>query len=255
MIHVHTATPDFRKGSYYVECKLNWLSFNIPCDTCTTLWFEYDRADGALNIQQPQLPPVLPTVYDAIWDLRERPTKFAASPVSADEFTDLKAEHWMQLEDIPPGLSLNDICKKQANKAWVPKRLGYMSPAPTRTLACQRWLHPRQHRTLTLAELNRIFGFGLHPARVLTIPELVAEVPPPILSWASAQQQMGEQCWESTFNRKKNKWEGQTFDETPQTKIFDLRQLVSNKRLGTEYPLEMLETNYTPASGGYIWRT
>ena len=256
MIHLHTATPKLEEGQYYVEVKLSWLSFGIPCDSTSTLWFQYDRSAGALNIQPPQLPDSLPTVFDAIWDLRHRETCYAANPAGHEEFTDLKAEHWMRLEDIPEGLSLKDICKKQKNKAWVPKRLGYMKPAPRLTLACQRWLHPRLHRPLTLRELSRICGATIHPNKVLTVPELVTSLPETIRSWAGYQVQSGEVCWESTFNKQKNRWDGKRFEETPQVKTFDLRQLVPNYRSATLYPDEIITGKYEPAHtthGGYIW--
>lgn len=239
---------DFRTA----EITLHSSALGVAQTYSLTFFVAYRRAH-TFNITPPTLSEYIPAVFDAIWELRGRPTKPMhplADVYSADSFYDLSAENWHDIEYIPPLETLESAGKywlyrlcKQRQKDFVnkrsshaysmhcPRRLWWCKPADTLHSSASRFLHPKLHRPLTIRELASIAGADT-PTGPAPVAQIAGAIPSAMITWitkqleASLNGSWGSADWESTYNAKEGKWAGEVFTSSaaPAHKVFDLSQ-------------------------------
>jgi DNA (cytosine-5)-methyltransferase 1 len=173
--------------------------------------------DGSkpFNISPMTLPEYAPTLYDAIWHMRDR-TDMTLTKLSQDE-QDCLAR-------LPNGWDLNmlaqydcDNLPERMQDTWLMrnsgmpfsmhcvKRLSWQRPCPTIFSSAGRFIHPDHHRGLTHEELATIMGLPIVPLGNDPVPQIAKGVCPCVGEWVAQQayhylnDAWGGEDWEAKY--------------------------------------------------------
>lgn len=214
------------------------------------------RDDRNFNIAPPRLADQEPTLYDAIWDMRQRETNEAQfnrrAGVDYDENTYMKLtdNEKAVLPKLPNGWGLNTLAKyacedlpPEFQTTWKFRssnmpfsmhciyRTNWMRPAPTIHSSAVRFIHPTLNRPLTVGEIARVMGWPEIPRGPSPVAQIAKGVCPEVGEWLARQAELylndhwGNDDYESTYCAKTGVWEGR--DTTGEReKVFNLNQYV-----------------------------
>ena len=205
------------------------------------------------NIEPPSISPYQDFLYDAIWSMRDRPTRESQLYNGADDYdydcyTRLTDDEKHVVPNLPNGWDLGMMAKWGGYEMLTPKqqltwdwrasempfsmhgiyRLNWLRPSPTLHSSCARWIHPILHRPLTIGELCTIMGWpdGVIPAGPHPAAQVAKGICPSVGTWLARQVELsyehhwGKDDWESSYCDKKCEWQGGDTDGLEKT--FDL---------------------------------
>lgn len=215
------------------------------------------KKDRNFNVVPPDISPYYATMYDDIWDMRDRPTREIEHNNSLDydfdtyyKLTDLEK---VCVPKLPNGWNLNmmarydyDSLPEKYQKKWDTRcsdmpfsmhcifRTNWMRPSPTLHSSCCRFIHPDLNRPLTIGELSTIMGWEGHiPQGKAPIAQIAKGVCPAAGTWLAEQVELflndewGDEDWESSYNPITATWEGRN-TEGALEKTFDLTKYVGH---------------------------
>jgi site-specific DNA-cytosine methylase len=242
------------KGYRVAHVLMNAASMGNAQNRKRYFFVAYDR-DMNFNITPPIINPYYAVTYDAIWNLRNNPLGSLVDHDQYDEnsYLNLTPEEWECVPHQPNGWCLNtlaryayDILPRKYKQTWdlrtsdmpfsmhCPYRLNWLRPSPTLHGSCGRFLHPEQHRPLTIGELSAIMGWGgAIPRGNNPCAQLAKGVVPDAGEWLAKQAEAylrgdwGADDWESRYDDKKCEWVGRHC-EGSLVKTFDLTRYVGH---------------------------
>lgn len=223
------------KGYRVAHIMLNASSFG-NCQRRKRYFFVAYDASKNFNIVPPDVDPYYSVLWDAIGDLRDRPTN------EHERGGDYDANSYMKLTDaekycvpnLANGWSLNSMARFAYDDLpdgykvkWKYRvsdmpfsmhcivRTNWFRPCPTLHSSCGRLIHPEHHRPLTYGELARIMGWGDRiPLGGDVVAQLAKGVVPTAGKWLAEQVQLylddawGDEDWESSYNKNTQEWVG-----------------------------------------------
>lgn len=179
------------------------------------------------NCSAPQLPEYSPSLYDAIWHLRNE---------EPDDCVRLTTDEKYCLPSLPNGWDLNaladydfDSLPVKFQDAWLVrnsdmpfsmhcvKRLNWKTPCPTIHSSAGRFIHPDHDRGLSVKEIATIMGWPRTPIADNAndaVAQIAKGVCPCVGEWIALQARYclenvwGDQDYESTFNARDGVFEG-----------------------------------------------
>lgn len=240
----------YDKHNYrYAHILQNAASFNNSQWRKRYFFVAY-RDDRNFNIT----PPVIGHEYKTLWDeiySKVPNTKARGVPLKADEYDpdcyiQMTKDEWECIPHLPNGWGINQLAEFDYEKLpphyrmmWDRRtsnmpfslhccyRLNWFRPSPTLHSSSSRFIHPDEHRPLTIGELSKIMGWEHIPAGTLSVPQIVKGICPNVGEWLAEQavayldNHWGSEDWESTYNANTGTWEGR--DTTGEKeKVFNL---------------------------------
>lgn len=228
------------------------------------------------NVEPPDIPEYAPTVYDAIFDMRNRetrPFKLKNTDYDPDCYLDLTPGEWETVPRLPNGWNLNMMGrlafkllskKQQITYKWRNSnmpfsmhgivRLQWLVPFPTIHSSAGRWIHPWLHRPVTIRELCAAMGWDFFPRGRNPVAQIAKGVVPAAGEWIARQIEhclndtWGNDDWESSYDDRSQTWQGRD-TSGEQEKFFDLTRYV-NSRADIEDRKRYPEAVQQPR---YIW--
>jgi len=223
----------------------------------------YDASKN-FNVNPMQLPEYSPSLYDAIWHLRNEDNE--CSILSPDEASVLP---W-----LPNGWDLNmfaeynyDLLPDRMKDTWLlrnsqmpfsmhcVKRLNWHRPSPTIFSSAGRFIHPDHDRGLSHKEIATIMGLPIVPLGSEPVAQVAKGVCPCVGEWLAEQaihyinDVWGSEDWECTYNHHTGNWK--TRDTTGENEtVFDLTHYTQTRERGFPYhEFRMHRHNVDPYTG------
>lgn len=232
------------------------------CQNRRRYFFVAYRGDLRFNVEPPTLAPFRSDVRDVI-------ERFVCLPTEARKLTardcdyhpdcyqQLTPDEWSVVPHLPQGMCLNLFARHRTEDLrhinpdlafrWDTRcsdlpfslhcisRLAWNENCPTMHGSCGRFIHPQEHRPVTIRELSTIMGWpeGVTPRGWNPTAQLAKGVVPAVGRWLAEQAvaclegKWGRDDWESTFNARTGTWEGRWLDGEPTEKYCDLTAYVS----------------------------
>lgn len=227
----------------------------------------YEKSKN-FNVVPPELPEYSPTLYDAIWHMRDQTDM---------QLTRLTEEELSVLEYLPNGWDLNafaqynfDLLPDRYKDAWLlrnsdmpfsmhcVKRLNWARPSPTIFSSAGRFIHPDHNRGLSHEEIAAIMGLPMVPLSRDPVAETAKGVCPCVGEWLALQARYylenawGDQDYESSWDPKQNIFVGGDCNGAAE-KTFDLTHYVQTKeRDFTDVGIRYRRHNVDPSTGKLI---
>lgn len=213
------------------------------------------RDDRNFNIRPPGISPYEPTLYDAIWHLRDRPAHEGrigkkGEDYDFDTYLKLTKNEKHVLPKLPNGWGLNGLARwdydslhpdqkltwdaRESNMPFSMHciyRTNWMRPSPTLHSSAGRFIHPDHDRPLTVGELSTIMGWPDVPRGAMPVAQIAKGVTPQAGRWLAEQakayldDEWGSEDWESSYNPNTAVWEGRSARGQLE-KTFDLTRYV-----------------------------
>lgn len=234
------------------------------------------RDDRNFNVTPPEIPLYAPTAYDAIWHLRNRPTReahlFSNHDLSYDfdSYHKLTDEEKLMVPYLPNGWNQNLLARYKLSA--LPERLqdkyhfrtsempfsmhciyrmNWLTPHPTIHSSAVRFIHPEHNRPLTVGELATAMGWppGMIPSGPRPVSQLAKGIVPAVGTWLAEQVERyldnawGEEDWQSSYDQYSGEWVGEANCNGAVEKIFNLSSYVSTyfdrERYSDVNPIQM----------------
>lgn len=180
----------------------------------------YD-ATRNFNVSPMRLPEYMPTLYDAIWHMRDQEGQCAKLSPDEDEAVKI----------LPNGWDMNhlaeysfDYLPQRMKDTWMLrnsgmpfsmhciKRLSWRRPCPTIFSSAGRFIHPEFNRGLTFEELATIMGLPMVPVGFDPVAQIAKGVCPCVGEWIAEQaihyhnNAWGAEDWETTYDARLGDW-------------------------------------------------
>jgi site-specific DNA-cytosine methylase len=264
LVKEHFASAHYRIAHLF----LNAASFGNPQQRKRYFFVAY-RDCFKFNVAAPDVDPFYQVVYDSIWQYKDRQVNMIRNPTGKDgydfdSYPRMNDHSEAVLPYLPNGYCLNKLAawdegvltpKQRATwerrKSPVPfslhciRRLSWLRPCPTLHSGVRQFIHPEQHRPLTVGEAAALMGWeGDYPRGNEPYLQIVKGIVPSIGEWLakqvvySARGDWGKDDWESTYDNYEGEWVGR--DTTGQLeKTCDLTKYVGGNFDRTRYPEEL----------------
>lgn len=232
------------------------------CQNRRRYFFVAYRNGLKFNVEAPDIPASLPTLWTTIGHMRDRETA-VMNPTDTDythnSHVRLTPNELQSLPHLPTGMDLNRLGEYAAHLlpvelqvAWRARlsnepfsrhsvyRTGWCLPCPVLTSSCGRLIHPKHDRGLTVGELSVIMGWGDRiPVGQNPFAQLAKGVVPSVGEWLARQVKLclndhwGDEEWSSTYEN--GEWVGE--DSTGhQEKVIDLRKYYNANVCEPDHP-------------------
>jgi site-specific DNA-cytosine methylase len=224
----------------------------------------YDKSKN-FNIAPMTLPQYAPTLYDAIWHMRDRTDM---------TLTKLTESEQACLPRLPNGWDLNMLAEYDSDNlperyrdTWLMrnsampfsmhcvKRLSWQRPCPTIFSSAGRFIHPEHNRGLTHEELATIMGLPIVPLGNDPVAQIAKGVCPCVGEWLAEQaihytnDAWGAEDWEASY---KDGWKTAQADGKTE-KIFNLTSYLQPlQRDFSDETLPKYRFNVDPHTGELI---
>jgi site-specific DNA-cytosine methylase len=227
----------------------------------------YDASKN-FNIEVMKLPEYAPSLYDAIWHLRDR-QDMTLTRLSTDEIESLPY--------LPNGWDLNMAaqynCEKLPEKlqdTWLlrnsgmpfsmhcVKRLNWRNACPTIFSSAGRFIHPEHNRGLSHEELAAIMGLPIVPLGNDPVAQIAKGVCPCVGEWLATQaihyhnDAWGEEDWEASYQGWCGEWKTAPANGKLE-KVFNITSYLQTlQRPFTDETLPKHRFNVDPHTGDLI---
>jgi site-specific DNA-cytosine methylase len=215
------------------------------------------RDDRNFNITPPVIDPYYATLYDAIWEDRNRETRevrFSASDeYDRDCYIKLTDNEKACVPYLPTGWGLNTLARfryqflpDKMKYVWDTRvsdmpfslhcisRTNWLRPCPTLHSSATRYIHPTHDRPLTVGELAAVMGWDDIPRGRMPVPQLAKGVVPAVGEWLAQQAadyldgKWAGDDWESSYDPHDCEWKGRSVNGARE-KVFDLTRYVGSQ--------------------------